>query len=112
MRNTTCLIGQRVLKLSAIASVEDPGEFEGVGDEAPGEPGPVGCGEGGGPPSGVEVQAIANSTATSTDAVAERSANTGERRGLMGYAGQSRPAGRRANEHPGPAHQSRRAARA
>jgi len=65
------------LKLSAIASVEEPGEFDGVGDEALGEAGPVGCGEGGGPPSGVAVQAIAKSTATSTDAVAERNTNTG-----------------------------------
>src|SRR3954470_21259138 len=97
MRNTTCLIGQRVLKLSAMASVEEPGESSGAGD-ALGEAGPVGGGDGGGPPSGLAVHAIANRTATSTDAVAERNVNTGKRRGVIGYARQSKPGSRTPNE--------------
>src|SRR3954470_9618330 len=98
MRNTTCLIGQRVLKLSAMASVEEPGVLVTAGDAAldDGEElGPLGVwGEGGGSPSGVAVQAIANRTAPSNPAVTarRRSEGTGERHGLMGFGRQSKPA--------------------
>src|SRR3954470_18877965 len=64
MRKTTCLIGQRVLKLSAIASVEDPGDFTGVvaGEEL-GETGAAAVvGDVRGPSLGVAEHAIANTT--------------------------------------------------
>src|SRR5256885_16020437 len=57
IRNTTCLIGQRVLKLSAMASVEEPGVLMDGVTCGVGEPGPAGvCGDGEGPPPEADVQ--------------------------------------------------------
>jgi len=93
--------------------VEEPGEFVAVGDSAlgdAGELGPLGrCGDGGDPPPGDAWQAIANTTAVSRAAVADRRRNedTGERRGLMGFARQSKPGGRTPNQRRTGAHNVR-----
>src|SRR4051794_21582674 len=109
MRKTTCLIGQRVLKLSAIASVEDPGEFTWVAGDELGETASAAVvGDGGGPSLGVAEHAIANTTTAVRATERRRSGGTGERPELM-ECRKSKPGPRSANELVSGAHNERRA---
>jgi hypothetical protein len=93
MRNTTCLIGNRVWSASTCASVAEPPEVRsadaGAGARVDGvalaDAGPLVCVGDGAPPSGVEEHATARKSVTKRPAESERrrSVDTAERRDVM-----------------------------